>query len=177
MPTGYEDSPAGRRRAVIENPHIADTYFGNRADAFTSAFFGGVLQAQSLWYRLEYQGRGSTNAHGCAWLQNDPGIVDFVCKAYAGRKAAERLEAAEGLAAGHGGIGDEERQDLERAVADGQAADSKVCGYADWLISTVNTRCPEERAAHPGGTPDPHPCSVNPFKHGPVTDELSLIHI
>ena len=56
MPTGYDGSPAGRRRALIENPHIADTYFGNRADAFTSSFFGGVLQAQSLWYRLEYQG-------------------------------------------------------------------------------------------------------------------------
>ncbi|CAM9108627.1 unnamed protein product [Ectocarpus sp. 8 AP-2014] len=57
MPPGYEDSPAGRRRAPIENPHIADTYFGNRADGFTSAFFGGVLQAQSLWYRREYQER------------------------------------------------------------------------------------------------------------------------
>ncbi|CAM9499968.1 unnamed protein product [Ectocarpus sp. 12 AP-2014] len=174
MPPGYQDSPAGKRRALIENPHIADTYFGNRADALTSAFFGGVLQAQSLWYRLEYQGRGSTHAHGCAWLQDDPGIVDLVCKAYEGRKAAERLEAAEGLAAGQGGIGDEEeRQALERAVADGKTADSKVCRYADWLISTVNTRSPEERAAYTGGVPDPHPCSVNSFKHGPVSDEAT----
>ena len=55
-------------------------------------------------------------------------------------------------------------------MADGQAADSKVCGYTDWLISTVNTRSPEERAAHPGGLPDPHPYSVNLFKHGAVSD-------
>lgn len=48
MPRGYVDSPAGRRRALIENPHIADTYFGDRADAFTRAFFGGVLETQSL---------------------------------------------------------------------------------------------------------------------------------
>ena len=75
---------------------------------------------------------------------NDPGIVDLVSKAYAGRKAAAAL------AAGQGAIGDEERQALARAVADGQAADSKVYGYADWLISTVNIRSPEERAAHPG---------------------------
>ena len=26
MPTGYEDSPAGRRKAVIENPHICLLY-------------------------------------------------------------------------------------------------------------------------------------------------------
>ena len=91
MPPGYEDFPAGRRRALIENPCIADTYFGNRVDAFTKAFFGGVLEARSLWYRLEYQRRSSTNAHGCSWLQTDPGVVDLVSKAYARRKAAERL--------------------------------------------------------------------------------------
>ncbi|CAM9347312.1 unnamed protein product, partial [Ectocarpus sp. 12 AP-2014] len=54
-----------------------------------------------------------------------------------------------------------------------KTADSEVCRYADWLISTVNTRSPEERAAHPGGVPDPHPYSVNPFKHGPVSDDAT----
>ena len=46
MPPGYEDSPAGRRRAVIDNPHIVEFFFGARVDAFTSALFDGVLKAK-----------------------------------------------------------------------------------------------------------------------------------
>ena len=35
------------------------------------------------WYRLEYQARGSTHAHVCVKLKNDPGICTFVTKAAA----------------------------------------------------------------------------------------------
>ena len=54
MPPGYEDSPAGRQRALIENPCIADTYFDNRVDAFTKAFFGGVLEAPAKRITCSY---------------------------------------------------------------------------------------------------------------------------
>lgn len=100
MPDAYDDTEAGRRKALIENPHIAVFYFGDRVEAFTSAFFDGILDAEWKWFGHEYQGRGNTHTHGCVKLGNDPGIVDLTCKAYAGVKATAQLEAAVGLAVG-----------------------------------------------------------------------------
>lgn len=65
MPPRYENFAAGRRAAVIDSPHIADSYFGTRVDQFTNAFFDGVLSAKWKWVRHEYQGRGSIHTHGC----------------------------------------------------------------------------------------------------------------
>ena len=75
MPPGYEDSPAGRRRAVIDNPHTVDSFFGAKVD--TSALFDGVLKVKWKSYRHEYQGRGSIHTHGCVKLDNDPGLVEL----------------------------------------------------------------------------------------------------
>lgn len=40
-----------------------------------------ALDTEWHWYHFEYQARGSTHAHGCAKLKNDPGICSLVQKA------------------------------------------------------------------------------------------------
>ena len=91
MPPGFEDSPAGRRRAVIDNSHIVDSFFGTRVDASTSALFDGVLKAKWKWYRHEYQGSGSIHTYGCVKLDNDPGLVERNAVAYAGVLTKRKL--------------------------------------------------------------------------------------
>ena len=58
MPSGYANTGAGRHKALVENPHIADAYFGERVERFTSAFLDGVLNAEWRWFRHEYQEKG-----------------------------------------------------------------------------------------------------------------------
>ena len=53
MPPGYEDSPAGCRCAVIDNPHLVESFFGARVDAFTSALFDGVIVRRGLQGQVE----------------------------------------------------------------------------------------------------------------------------
>ena len=63
-----------KRQAVIDCPHITDWYFTNRLQDFVEHWLYASLDAEWHWYRVEYQARGSTHAHGCAKLKNDPGI-------------------------------------------------------------------------------------------------------
>ena len=92
MPPGYDESPAGHRRAVIDSPHIVDSFFGARVDAFTSALFDGVLKAKWKWYWHEYQGKGGIHTHGCVKLDYDPGLVELTAVAYAGVLAKRKLD-------------------------------------------------------------------------------------
>ena len=39
------------------------------------------MGAEWHWYRFEYQAHGSTHAHGCAKLTNDPGLHTLMQKA------------------------------------------------------------------------------------------------
>lgn len=74
-------SQAEKRQAVIDCPHMTDWYFTNRLQDFVDHWLYASLDAQWHWYRIEYQARGSTHAHGCAKLKNDPGICNFMQKA------------------------------------------------------------------------------------------------
>ena len=38
------------------------------------------------------------------------------------------------------------------------------CRYADWLVSTMNTRTSAELEVVPGGVPNPDPSSVSPLR-------------
>ena len=125
MPRGYADSPAGGRRAVIDNPHIVDSYYGTRVKTFTTALFDGVLKAKRRWFMHEYQGRGSIHTHGCVKLEKDPGLVDKTAIAYAGVIAKRRLDED------GNDFDDDERQNLNRLVADGVVVERVVCQYAD----------------------------------------------
>ena len=72
-------------------------------------------------------------------------------------------------------LSDADRDELPALQDAGIDAERQVCRYADWLISTSNTRSPQQQAERAGdGVPDPHPCSVNPFTEGPVDDDYAL---
>ena len=69
-----EPTHAMRVEAVINNPPITDWYFTSRLSDFIKHWLYDTFDAEWHWYRYEYQARGSTHAHGCAKLKNDPGI-------------------------------------------------------------------------------------------------------
>ena len=48
------------------------------------------LDAEYVWFRIEYQKRGTAHAHGCARLKSDPGLVQLGEKVFAG-KVAQRI--------------------------------------------------------------------------------------
>ena len=62
-------------------------------------------------------------------------------------------------------------QQLEKVISTGRAVEDTICRYADWLVSTTNTRSSAEREAGPGGIPDPNPSSVNPLREGLFQNE------
>ena len=73
----YPHNPADkicRKKAVIENPAIADWFSYHRVQLFLKYFYIEVLHATDYWLRFEWQHRGSPHVHGLAWLQGAPDI-------------------------------------------------------------------------------------------------------
>ena len=58
-----------RIQAIIDNPHITDWFFTTKLSDFVQHWLYESLDAEWHWYRLEYQARGSTHAHGCVKLK------------------------------------------------------------------------------------------------------------
>ena len=143
-----QPSRSVRVQAVINNPHMADWFFTAKLSEFVDHWLYKTLDAQWHWYRFEYQARGSTHAHGCAKLKNDPGICSLVQKAAAAWSV--KLQLQEGNASPN--------SEEEAILECGKEATKLVTDYADWLITTCNPCPPDELWS----VPDPHPCSL-PF--------------
>ena len=141
-----------RVQAVINNPHITDWYFTSKLSDFVDHWLYDTLCAEWHWYRLEYQARGSTHAHSCAKLKNDPGICSLVQKAATGWLAQETLQNEFTQCSGT------EIADLQKAVQEGQEATTSVLEYVDWLVTTCNEAMPDET----WNCPCPHPSAVDP---------------
>ena len=86
-----------RAASLLNNPHIADHWFGIRMKSFITHFFENTLGCEWYWYRYEWQSRASIHAHGTARLQNDPGLIELTGKAYQGRLASTILESGSEL--------------------------------------------------------------------------------
>lgn len=67
-----------RVQAVISNPHITDWFFSSKVADWVQHWLYDALGAEWHWYHFEYQARGSTHAHGCVKLKNDPGICKLI---------------------------------------------------------------------------------------------------
>jgi ATP-dependent DNA helicase PIF1 len=52
----------------IHAPHLVDAWFTLRVQEYVTWFFGG--DCEWIWWRIEYQSRGSAHVHGCARLKN-----------------------------------------------------------------------------------------------------------
>ncbi len=137
-----------RVQAVISNPHITDWYFTSRISDFVKHWLYDSLDADWHWYRLEYQARGSTHAHGCAKLKNDKGICTLVETAATGWLAQQEMESSAG------------REELLIAIEEGAKAKAAALKYANWLVTTSNDNVPDSTWS----LPVPHPCAVK-FQH------------
>ena len=149
-PPSYSD----RIQAIINVPHLTDWYFTSNVQHWLY----DTLDSAWHWYRLEYQARGSTHAHGCAKLKNDPGICALVHKA-----ASAWLVMQD-----QGNLTD---SDLHQIVQDGEDAKTTVLQYVDWLVTTCNSSLPGELSS----TPIPHPCSVPPCDISDIDEDYHML--
>ena len=81
-----------RCQAVRNNPHIVDYFFCRRVERAVEHLFRKCLIADWIWYRYEFQMRGSAHAHGMMSLKIAPDILNAVKTIYQGNKATEMLE-------------------------------------------------------------------------------------
>ena len=136
-----------RVNSVISNPHLTDWYFHSRLSDFIDHWLRNGLNAEWYWYRYEYQARGSSHAHGCAKLKDDPGITKLVSIAALGWEEQ---------------LGKQALKDSTNAVPlnqhlilYGRHAEDSVTKYVNTLVTTVNNSIPDETWRRP----DPHPCA------------------
>ena len=153
MPHNNEDlSHPMRIQAVIRYPHITDWYFTNRLSDFVQHWLYNEMEAEWHWYRLEYQSRGSTHAHGCAKLKTDPGLCNLIKKA----ALAWEIQNSEVRASTMSSTLQQE------AITEGNIAKQTVVNYCDWLTSTFNNSLPSEDWRMP--SPNNHPSAKNPLE-------------
>ena len=107
------------------------------------------------WCRYEYQARGSTHAHGCAKLRNDPGVCTLVEKAAVGWLATKRRQDDTNV-----------DDDIELLIQQGEVAKTTALQYADWLVTTMNDSIPDDMWR----LPVPHPCTLNVTHLGDTDD-------
>ena len=134
-----------RVNAVIKSPHITDWFFHSKLKDFVTYWLNKTLDAEWYWYRYEYQARGSTHAHGCAKLKNDPGLCELVKIAALGWMEEKANESNQS-----------EPNHNQHVILHGQHAKKKAIAYADWLVITVNDSIPDDQWI----SPHPHPCSI-----------------
>jgi hypothetical protein len=80
-----------RRKIVRDNPHIVDAFFHRRIQVLLDKLFGSLgLVAEWTWFRIQYQGSGAAQAHGCLRLTDDPGLSTLASKVIVGRAAQRK---------------------------------------------------------------------------------------
>ena len=134
-----------RVNAVIKNPHITDWFFHSKLKDFVNYWLLKTLDAEWYWFRYEYQARGSTHAHGCAKLKNDPGLCELVKIAALGWME-EKSNESNKTEANHN----------QHIILYGQHAKQRAIAYADWLVTTINDSIPDGYWT----LPQPHPCTI-----------------
>ena len=143
--------PAIRQQNVLENPHILDWFFTERTDRFVKFWLKESLGASWHWYRYEYAvQRGSIHCHGVAKLKNDPGLCELTEIALQGFLASKNINENKG------NLSEEEMLELESKKSQGIQAESVVCQYVDFILTTWNPCSPEDGWSKP----DSHPCQT-----------------
>jgi hypothetical protein len=62
------------RRLLRENPHIAAWHFHSRTRLFRDIVLKEKFNMEDFWSRFEWQGRGSSHAHGLYWFKGSPPV-------------------------------------------------------------------------------------------------------
>ncbi|XP_078352432.1 uncharacterized protein LOC144637171 [Oculina patagonica] len=147
-------TPSIRIKAVIDHPHLTDSYFVTRLEEFCTYWLDHVLCTEWKWLRYEWQARGSIHAHGCAKLTNDPGLCNLVKVAASGWKLQQILRLHEEHPS-YQQLADDYRPQID----EGNQAQATVIKYVDWLVTTINESLPQENWT----VPSPHPSAL-PFQ-------------
>ncbi|KAJ1518827.1 hypothetical protein ONE63_011559 [Megalurothrips usitatus] len=66
-----------RRKLVEENPSKVDEFFTLRGQTFIEKVLKKKFEVEDLWFRIEYQHRGSPHIHGVLWLKDAPNVDDL----------------------------------------------------------------------------------------------------
>lgn len=142
-------TPQTRQQHVLENPHLLDWLFTERTDRFIKYWLNKSLGASWYWYRYEYAvQRGSIHCHGVAKFENAPGLCELTEVALQGFLAAKiKKEHAENLS-------NADLQQLKNKEQEGKKAESVICQYVDFVLTTWNPCSPDEGWSKP----DFHPC-------------------
>ena len=159
-----DPTPSIRIKAVIDHPHLTDSYFVTRLEEFCTHWLDNVLGTEWKWLRYEWQARGSIHAHGCAKLNNDPGLCNLVKVVAFGWKLQQILRLHEEQPS-HQELADDYRIHID----EGNQAQAKVIEYVDWLVTTINESLPQEN----WNLPSPHPSAL-PFQR--IENEDSDYH-
>lgn len=134
-PKDAEITQAMRINAVINNPHITDWFFCSKVSDFVKHWLIDTLDSEWYWLRYEYQAQGSTHAHGCAKLRNDPNLCNLVHSAALGwlEEKAYRNAVANNC----------EHPLNNHIILYGKHAEAQAIQYANWLVTTMNQCLPE----------------------------------
>ncbi|KAK3912381.1 ATP-dependent DNA helicase [Frankliniella fusca] len=65
-----------RAQLLSENPLVADSFFYLRSKFFLESAFKKHFDVQDMWFRYEFQHRGSIHLHGVAWFKGAPKVSD-----------------------------------------------------------------------------------------------------
>ena len=115
--------------AVIKHTHLTDWFLHTKLKEFVDFWLHKTLDAEWYWFRYKYQAFGSTHAHGCAKVKNDPGLCELVKIAALGwmeeKAKIMTLTTINTLLYMHSR---QKKKKKKRAIA----------YYADWLMTTIN---------------------------------------
>lgn len=79
---GYDDpnslSFEVKSRLLADNPLIVSCFFNMRVEYFMDKCFRNHFNVKDMWYRVEFQHRGSCHVHGVVWLDGAPDIKNIV---------------------------------------------------------------------------------------------------
>ena len=145
-----------RKQNICDAGHLTDWLFSVMMKRFMDKWLNELLKAEWMWYRFEFQHRGSIHLHGLARLKFAPEITSLTEIMVVGYQAQREIESCEpNQVAG-----------LQAIIDEGHTAERTVCQFADWLVSASNPNPPA-----PLG--DWHPPLVHPCKkvHNANRDE------
>jgi len=138
----YDAEIATRVKAMNESAGLVDEYFIQFADCVVNKMFKTLFNAKWLWWRVEYQGRGAPHIHGLASVgeldcEPDSNIL-IIAKVAQLRLQGKPLPhglkqpiiAAVAAAEAAGTLGE--------LVAEGPAAESRICVRTDAVLCGIN---------------------------------------
>ena len=139
-----------RRDNVINNPCLLDWFFTERTEQFVKHWLKNTLDVTWHWFRYEFSvQRGSIHCHGIAKLESDPGLRKLSQTALKGHIANQSVN--------DGNLSPELLLEKIEEINKGKEAETIICDYVDYLMSTQNPANPDDGS---WVKPANHPCKL-----------------